>query len=185
MNHTAKLVCRCIEWPGATFLPTSFPDLADAAFGGHWPRRIIAFMFVAELFMADIAILIVAADNLVQLYPELPSVTAKLVLATIMWATTFLDLSILSYTSLGGMISSIALVSAVVFDGVTKEERPGSLRDPMPTELWGTPYHVLLSLGILVSCLSGHAVFPSIYLTLKERKRAAGMLNIGFGIVVS
>lgn len=98
-------------------------------------------------------------------------------------ASTFLDLRYLSYTSLFGMLGSLTLVLVVVFDGLTKPERPGSIRDPMPTKLWSSPYEAILVTGILVSCLSGHAVYPSIYVAMNGRKRASSMLNLSFSII--
>lgn len=97
--------------------------------------------------------------------------------------STFLDLRYLSYTSLFGMLGSLTLVLVVVFDGLTKPERPGSIRDPMPTKLWSSAYEGILVTGILVSCLSGHAVYPSIYVAMNGRKRASSMLNLSFSII--
>ncbi|KAI9031254.1 transmembrane amino acid transporter protein-domain-containing protein, partial [Hyaloraphidium curvatum] len=185
MNRTARMVCRCLADGGHAFVPTSFPDLADAAFGGTAARALISILFVTELYVADVAILIVAADNLSQLYPGVPALHAKLLVGAVMYASTFLNLAYLSYTSLFGMLGSLTLVSAVVFDGLTKSESPGSLLDPMPTELWTTPYRLTLVVGILISCLSGHAVYPGIYLAMRGRERVGRVLDLSFGIVAA
>lgn len=184
MNHTAKLVIRCIQHGAVEGVSvSSFPDLADLAFGGHLSRKIIALGLVAELYLASIAILIVAADNLIQLYPSLPPTVAKPGLGLLMWLSTFLDLSLLSYTSLLGTLGSLSLVCIVIYNGLSKPTSPGSLRDPMPTELLSTPCRVILGLGIVVSCLSGHAVYPSIYSAMRNRGRALSMVNLSFLVV--
>lgn len=84
MNHTAKLVCRCLQSRNLAYIPSSFPELADAAFGGSFAHRAISVLFVAELYLADIAILIVAADNLAQLFPDLAAYKSKLLVGLIM-----------------------------------------------------------------------------------------------------
>lgn len=45
----------------------------------------------------------------------------------------FLPLSLLSYTSILGILSSIILVIVIFIDGFSKKEAPGSLLDPAPT----------------------------------------------------
>lgn len=49
--------------------------------------------------------------------------------------TVFLPLSLLSYTSILGIISTLLLVFVIFYDGFTKTTAPGSLLDPAPTDL--------------------------------------------------
>lgn len=47
--------------------------------------------------------------------------------------TVFLPLSLLSYTSILGIISTILLVIVILIDGFSKKEAPGSFWDPAET----------------------------------------------------
>lgn len=49
--------------------------------------------------------------------------------------TVFLPLSLLSYTSILGILSSVTLVIVIFVDGFTKKVAPGSLLDPAPTDV--------------------------------------------------
>ena len=47
----------------------------------------------------------------------------------------FFPLSVLSYTSILGILSTILIIAVLLFDGLTKPQAPGSLWDPMDTSL--------------------------------------------------
>ena len=49
--------------------------------------------------------------------------------------TVFMPLSILSYASILGILSTILIISCIVIDGLSKREAPGSLWQPAPTDL--------------------------------------------------
>ena len=48
--------------------------------------------------------------------------------------TVFIPLHYLSYASVIGIASTILIIFAVVFDGLSKREAPGSLWQPEPTQ---------------------------------------------------
>lgn len=49
--------------------------------------------------------------------------------------TVFLPLSLLSYTSILGLLSTVLLIIVVLVDGTFKKETPGSFWDPAETNL--------------------------------------------------
>jgi vesicular inhibitory amino acid transporter len=49
--------------------------------------------------------------------------------------TLFIPLSLLSYASLLGIVSTVLLIGAVFFDGLSKFDTPGSLWSPAETSL--------------------------------------------------
>ncbi|KAI8061801.1 transmembrane amino acid transporter protein-domain-containing protein [Gongronella butleri] len=69
-----------------------------------------------------------------------------------------------------GVISSTFLIVLVVYDGLSKTEHPGSLHDPLPTNMWPDYATLPLSFGIFMAGYSGHAVFPSIYRDMAQPK---------------
>jgi amino acid permease len=195
MNWTAKLVGVCLEYKSGDNLSTipakpktSFPDLAELAFGGTLPRNLIAALFTSELLMAKTAIVIVAAENL-DVFLNQPTWLVKIGVCFIMWITTFVHLKYLSFTSLVGMLASSWIVSTVVVDGLLTHSSPGSLLNPMPTTLgprdvkrW---WRVFLAPSVIMSCLSGHAVFPSIHLVMRNKAQFATAVNRAFFVVGS
>lgn len=69
-------------------------------------------------------------DGLQALY-RLDLVTSRIICFVIMTPFEFFPLRKLSIASLIGIISCASLVIIVLFDGLTKHEKPGSLWDPM------------------------------------------------------
>lgn len=69
---------------------------------------------------------------------------------------TLVPIRNLSYFSLMGIFSAIALVAVLVVDGIMKSERPGSLLDPMPTELFPTTWGSLpMAFGLIMAGFTG------------------------------
>ncbi|CAG8827816.1 23132_t:CDS:2, partial [Gigaspora rosea] len=90
---------------------------------------------------------------------------------------TLIDIKYLSYFSLLGIVSAIILVFVVIIDGITRNEQPGSLFNPMKTELWPTDWN---------SLPFSHSVFPSIYLDMQtpDKYQKAISISYSFSTVV-
>lgn len=110
-------------------LATTYPDIAGIAFGKK--GKIIALIFTSiELYLVATGLLILEGDNLHKLSPHFGLkvgslkmegrhsfvVIAGLIILPSMWLS---DLSVLSYLSLGGVLSSLIVVICVLCVGVS------------------------------------------------------------------
>ena len=153
----------------------SYPDVGEASFG-KWGRWTTSIMLYLELYAVAIEFLILEGDNLAQLFPSAGIIIGSLVLnphqvfvflsAVCMLPTVWLrELSVLSYISAFGVIASFLIVSTVgwigLIDGVGFHYQ-GSL-----LHLDGLP----VAVGLYSFCYCGHAVFPSIYGSMRNRSQ--------------
>ncbi|KAF8064553.1 AVT1D [Scenedesmus sp. PABB004] len=89
------------------------------------------------------------------------------------------DLSLLSFLSVGGIFASVALLALVGWEGVTITGFP---HDRPPLVTWsGVP----VSLGLFCFCFSGHAVFPSLYASMRTKAHFPWLLVGSFSAVVA
>lgn len=77
--------------------------------------------------------IVLLGDGIQSLFPELNLIRTRIISLCILTPTVFLPVKKLAYTSLIGIIGCVSLVIIVLYDGVSKEHRPGSLFDPMVT----------------------------------------------------
>lgn len=171
--YTGILLKRCMD---VSTQIRSYPDIAHTAFG-QTGRIIVATLLYLELYSFAVEFLILEGDNLAQLFPKMVMsiagkslnayqsfvILAALVILPTIWLR---NLSLLSYISAGGVVASIVVVLAVawvgVFDGVGFHHHHGNLWN-----LNGLPTVI----GLYASCYSGHAVFPNIYSSMKDRRQ--------------
>jgi vesicular inhibitory amino acid transporter len=74
--------------------------------------------------------------------------------------TIFLPLSLLSYTSILGLLSTVLIVVVVVIDGTFKKEAPGSFWDPADTNLGFTSMSKLgIAFGLFMAGVSLSTLF--------------------------
>lgn len=67
-----------------------------------------------------------------------------------------LPLSVLSYTSILGILSTLFIIAVVVIDGLAKRESPGSLWEPAPTRVGiRSPLHLGVAFGLFMAGVSG------------------------------
>ncbi|CDS03033.1 hypothetical protein LRAMOSA00435 [Lichtheimia ramosa] len=180
-NYTAKMLARCIDAsPGAM----TYGDMGMAAFGEQG-RALIGGVFFVEMATMAVAMITLLGDGLQALYP-LDHVTSRLLCFCLMTPFEFLPLRKLSAASLLGIISCASLVIIVLYDGFSKIEQPGSLWNPMPTEMLPSNwYHVPLSFGLMMAGFAGHAVFPNIYRDMQEPKHYDRMVDITYILTVT
>jgi solute carrier family 32 (vesicular inhibitory amino acid transporter) len=92
-----------------------------------------------------------------------------------------MPLSLLSYTSILGIASTLFIVAVILIDGLSKREAPGSLWDPAPTSL--LPGHLGelgISFGLFMAGFSGHAVIPSLAKDMIDPTQFDEMINWAF-----
>ncbi|KAI8801363.1 transmembrane amino acid transporter protein-domain-containing protein [Cladochytrium replicatum] len=185
-NYTGHILAKCLEYRPAHaphLQMFSFADVAEVALGAR-SRTLIASIFLFELFFTCVAFIILISDSLHAIFPDIDIAylrgVAFVVCTLISWVR---KLNVISYASLIGVLASINLIVVVLFNGVAKKERPGSLWDPEDTYLVPeNPLSVSLTFGIMFAGYAGHAVLPSIYLDMKDRKKYPVVLNVSFSI---
>ncbi|KAG1115956.1 hypothetical protein G6F42_013817 [Rhizopus arrhizus] len=180
-NYTAKVIIKCLNVnkpdSGGTY-----GDMGQVAFGDKG-RTLISTVFVIELITIGVAMIVLLGDGIQSLFPELDLIRTRVLSLCILTPTVFLPIKKLAYTSLIGIIGCVSLVIIVLYDGLSKEQRPGSLFDPMDTEIVPNDISNLpLSFGLIMSGFAGHAVFPSIYRDMENPKKYNHMVNITYQI---
>ncbi|KAJ4260709.1 hypothetical protein NW762_007453 [Fusarium torreyae] len=177
-SYTGKLLAKCMD-----FDPTliTYSDLAYVSFGTR-ARVIVSALFSLELVAACVALVILFADSLSLLLPNLASVNAwKAVASVLVLVLNALPLRLLSYTSVVGIFSTFCIVVTVIVDGFYKPDYPGSLREPATTYLFPKNWLALpLAYGLLASPWGAHSVFPSIYRDMRHPYKWGKAVNITF-----
>ncbi|KAH9552907.1 hypothetical protein CY35_09G091900 [Sphagnum magellanicum] len=179
--YTGILLRHCLESaPGIS----TYPDIGQAAFG-NTGRLIIAIILYTELYACCVEFLILEGDNLSLLFPwvhlnmagfNISSTTVFAVLTAIFVLPTvwLRDLSLLSYVSAGGVIASLVVVISVFWVGAV--DGVGFHQHGYLLNWSGIP----VSIGLYGFCYSGHAVFPNIYTSLKNRADFDKVLGVSF-----
>ncbi|POW11334.1 hypothetical protein PSTT_05370 [Puccinia striiformis] len=174
-NYTAKILARLMAED--RFLLT-YNDICYKAFGRSMQYP-IAGLFCLELFALSVALMVIFGDSLATIFPDVSTDSFKILAFCLVLPTVFMPFQILSYTSLIGLVSSITLVGAVVFDGLIKEDAPGSIFHPAKTSLspshrWG------LSAGLMMSGFSGHSVMPSLAREMRNPQDFNRMVDLAY-----
>lgn len=152
---TACLIAKCMA---ADSKPTSMLDIADLAFGKSG-RLFVGTIYTLELFTASVAMLILFADSIASLFPQLtkykPVIVglAVLLLTPVTWQRS---LSKISFLSILGVLSLFIFILTLLFDGLTYDQSPGSILVPAQTNLWPSEFNdVGLGIGLLFVGLDG------------------------------
>lgn len=176
--YTGTLIERCMR---ADTSVATYPDVGRLAFGAAGQRTVAAFMYV-ELYLVAISFLVLEGDNLDKLFPgasvelfgcyRLHGKQLFIVLAgAVILPTTWLrNLGMLAYVSALGLVASAALTASLVWAGVSEPAFRG--RNGNVLNLAGLP----TSLGLYFVCFTGHAVFPTIYSSMKNNRRFSQVL---------
>lgn len=184
-NHTGKLLGECIEYEAGM---KTYPDIGEAAFGSRG-RFFISCVFFLELFTACTMFLILVGDNLHELVPSFSETQLMLLAFLVILPTTWTpQLTILSYFSIIGILSSFYLMVVLLYAGFSNPfdaETGGSALHPEKTEWLADADRLPLSIGLTMVGFAGHAVFPSIYYSMSDRKFYPRMLDITYLIAVS
>ncbi|CAL5399043.1 unnamed protein product [Camellia sinensis] len=179
--YTGLLLLRCMD---ADPLIKTYPDIGELAFGTKGRALVSTFMYL-ELFLVAVEFLILEGDNLNKLFPNTSVHIAGqkiggkqcfvLLTAFVILPTTWLrSLGLLAYVSVGGVLASVVLVGSVFWggavDGVGFHERG---------DLWnwsGLP----TAISLYTFCYCGHAVFPTLCNSMKDRGQFPMVLLVCF-----
>eukprot|EP00947_MAST-08B_sp_MAST-8B-sp1_P002573 g2573.t1 len=186
-NYTGKLLWRMQKDPAVN----SYPDVGQAAFG-RAGRVLISVILYLELFCVLVLFLILEGTNLQMLLPGANFTTTEFMMITsgallpVCWLR---NMSILSWFSTVGVLSSVVLFGAVLYFGFTATPHgtTGSALHPAPSAVDEASLirpQLPLAFGLVTFCFSGHAVFPDIYSSMKDPDLAPRMLDVSYAIVV-
>lgn len=140
----------------------SYADIGRKAFGPK-SMPLTSAMFCLELFAVSVALVTLYADSLHSIIPSYSADAYKMLGLVVLIPTVFLPLSLLSYTSIMGIVSTLFLVAVIFIDGFSKKNSPGSLWQPAETSLGIHSIGELgIAYGLFMAGFSGHAVIPSL-----------------------
>mmetsp|Transcript_8275 Transcript_8275/g.19843 ORF Transcript_8275/g.19843 Transcript_8275/m.19843 type:complete len:382 (-) Transcript_8275:39-1184(-) len=187
-TYTGYLLRECMD---AFVGVKGYPDIGWVAFGT--PGRIaIGVILYIELFMVGCELLILGGGSLTAMIPhpaELPHMGwAAAVRPQTFWVfacslaimpTMYMrDLTLLSYLSAAGIMVTLTIVMLVTCESAAMPQ-PSHLPDLSIVRWHGMP----LALGIYAFCYSGHAVFPSLYNSMKDKSQYPRMLIVSIALV--
>nr|CCA14050.1 Amino Acid/Auxin Permease (AAAP) Family putative [Albugo laibachii Nc14] len=180
-NYTGKLLGKCLGYQAGM---QTYPDIGQAAFG-MYGRVFISVVFFTELFTATAMFYILMGDTLAALVPSIAESKMTIICYLIVLPTTWTrHLSLLSYFSIIGILSSIFCLYTILYVGLTTDNgEVGSLTEPQPVQWIASNDRVPLSIGLTMVAFGGHSVFPSICSSMKRREEFPRVLNIAYSIV--
>jgi vesicular inhibitory amino acid transporter len=108
-QYTAKLLAKCMDLDNSLI---TFADLAYVSFGSK-ARIATSILFTIELIAACVALIILFADSLNALVDGLSITSWKIVCGIILIPLSFLPLSLLSFTSVLGILSCLGSTSII------------------------------------------------------------------------
>lgn len=179
--YTGLLLKRCMDVSPSI---RSYSDIGELAFGNKGRVLIAVFMYL-ELYLVAIEFIILESDNLNKLLPNMSfkvfelTIAGKqgfiLIAALVILPTTWLrSMSLLAYISAGGALASIVVVVSVLWAGTL--DGVGFHGEGRLINLSGFPTAV----SLYAFCYCGHAVFPTIYTSMKDRSQFSKMLVLCF-----
>ncbi|XP_047321067.1 amino acid transporter AVT1I-like [Impatiens glandulifera] len=175
--YTALLLRRCMD---ANPLTNTYPDVGELAFGKKG-RTIVSMFMYLELFLVAVEFLILQGDNLDKLFPGVSFIFAGkklfvLLTALIIWPTLCLtNLGLLAYVSVGGVFASFIMVGSVFWSGAAADgvgfEEKGELW------IWSS---LPTAISLYTFCYCGHAVFPTLNNSMKDKIHFPKVLFVCF-----
>ncbi|CAO2205360.1 unnamed protein product [Urochloa humidicola] len=186
--YTGLLLQRCMAADPAAV--RTFADIGERAFGRGGRLAVAGFMY-AELYLVAVGYLIVDGDNLDKLFPgaavgipcgggatltlagrRLFVVLVALAVAPTTWLRS---LGVLAYVSATGVFASALIVLSVLWAGAVD-----GIGFSAPATALLRPARLPTAFGLYTFCFCGHAVFPTLYTSMKEKRRFPKMLAICF-----
>ncbi|KAK7694562.1 hypothetical protein QCA50_001748 [Cerrena zonata] len=163
----------------------SYSDIGRKAFGpgsGPW----ISTLFCMELFTVSVALVTLYADSFHAVLPAFSADFYKIVGLAVFIPTVLMPLSVLSYASIVGILSTLFITAVIFIDGFSKKEAPGSLWSPSNTSLGIHSLGELgVAFGLFMAGFSGHAVIPSLVRDMKDSSQFDVMIDYAFLVATS
>ncbi|KAF8508116.1 transmembrane amino acid transporter protein-domain-containing protein [Gautieria morchelliformis] len=177
--YTAKILARIIAVD-----PTlrTYADIGQKAFG----RRSTMFtglLFCLEVFAVSVVLVTLYGDSMHLVMPGFSSTQYKFFGLLIIIPTVFMPLSVLSYASILGILSTILIIACIFIDGLSKHEAPGSLWQPAATD-WGVKdaNKLGVAFGLFMAGFGGHGVIPSLARDMIDPSWFDHMINRAFAV---
>uniref|UniRef100_A0A1D1YKC7 Vacuolar amino acid transporter 1 n=1 Tax=Anthurium amnicola TaxID=1678845 RepID=A0A1D1YKC7_9ARAE len=181
--YTGLLLQRCMD--AGSHIET-YPDIGEFAFG-YRGRLAVSFFMYLELYLVAVGFLILEGDNLGKLLPgtsvEVGGIRIEgkqlftLVSALVILPTTWLrSLGALAYVSVGGVVASVVVVGCVFWAGAF--DHVGFHQRGQVVNFSGLPN----ALGLYAFCFCGHAVFPTLCTSMKDKKQFPKVLLVCFAL---
>lgn len=178
--YTGVLLYHCLNTDPQLH---SFPDVGEAAFG-KLGRIFVSVLLYLELYALAVEYLILEGDNLAQVVSwdgfrfGIVSISSEesfiIISALLMLPTVWLrDLGLLSYISAGGVAACIVVLLTVAWVGLFDVGFTGQGR---LLNLQSFP----VAVGLYAFCYCGHALFPSIYASMKDKTKFSIVLIVCF-----
>ncbi|KAF3431465.1 hypothetical protein FNV43_RR26196 [Rhamnella rubrinervis] len=179
--YTGILLKRCMDVNPKI---KTYPDIGQAAYGPKGRALVSAFIYV-ELFAVAVEFLILEGDTLCMLLRgtsfrvgalNIERRVAFILLASlVILPTTWLkNLGVFAYVSAGGVLASFLLVICVFWTGAFGGV--GFNEADMLVDFKGIP----IATSLFVFCYCGHAVFPTLCDSMKDRSQFSKVLLICF-----
>ncbi|KAI9013338.1 transmembrane amino acid transporter protein-domain-containing protein [Gaertneriomyces semiglobifer] len=199
-STTARLLAKCMDvrdlhLPSAILgtgihprrqpgLAMTYADVGYQAFGTPG-RHFITTMTVLELVVACTGLIIVSADSIAAVFPEWNEVVIKCVCVAVVVPVTFYgNVRWLSWISALGIMTIVCLIGVVLYDGLTKNDKPGSLWEGEETRDWPKGWaQTGLAMGIAFAGFDGHAVIPSLYRDMLKPTEFPRCVNKTYAVV--
>ncbi|KAL9153133.1 hypothetical protein ABFS82_10G029900 [Erythranthe guttata] len=179
--YTGLLLKKCLD--SSPRLKT-YPDIGHAAFG-LTGRILIAVILYVELYSSCVEYLIMMSDNLSASFPNMQmdvfgihldsyqicAIISALIILPTVWLR---NLRLLSYISVGGVVTLVLVVACLVWAGVSSDVgfHPTGKAIDFP--------NLPITIGIFSFCYGSHSVFPNIYSSMREPSRFPSVLIISF-----
>ncbi|KAG9314517.1 transmembrane amino acid transporter protein-domain-containing protein [Chiua virens] len=158
----------------------SYADIGRKAFGPK-SSLLTNTLFCLEVFSLSVVLVTLTADSLEGVWPAYSANTYKIFSLFVLAPMVFMPLSILSFTSLLGISSTLLIIAVIFIDGFSKPNSPGSLWSPAYTTLSpGTFGEVGVAFGLFMAGFSGHVVIPSLARDMIDPSKFDHMANRAF-----
>ncbi|TDL28680.1 hypothetical protein BD410DRAFT_712320 [Rickenella mellea] len=158
----------------------TYADIGKKAFGPR-SQLLTSFIFCMELFAVCVVLITLFGDSLHAMLPRYSATAYKLGGLIIIIPTVFLPLSVLSYSSMLGIFSTLLIIAVVIIDGLSKPDAPGSLWSPAETRLGISSLgNFGVAFGLFMAGFSGHAVLPSLAKDMAKPEEFDTMINWAF-----
>jgi solute carrier family 32 (vesicular inhibitory amino acid transporter) len=176
--YTAKLLARCMDSdPNCK----SYIDIASKAYGTRG-RLVTIFLFNLITITACVALVILFADAMYALIPNLTRTQWKLICGLVLLPLHFMPFHVLSMASILGIGACVSMVVLVLLEGFGSDGPDGSLWHPAYTTLLPQDWSKMpLSLGLLMSPWTAHAILPNLYRDMAEPAKYGRAVGWAFG----